>query len=239
MMSEQSAQHEANPNPRDASSGRLQVLATEHWSLLATRSLTYLESFSRVSMFLSVLTGAVVALALFAQVDHFHATFLFAAILILSVVAFVGIVTIGRLGALNRENFWLVKAMNQLRHGYLEMYPELEPYFSAGSHDDFRGVMLTMNLPLGRQLSPLASVAQGFQSLPAMVSMVVAVVVGLLAALIAVALGAPTIVAASLAAFIFLLTNVMIAVVAERAFFKFARETPSRFPSPPESRAAR
>lgn len=83
----------------------MQVLATEHWSLLATRSLTYMESFSRVSMFLSVLTGAVVALALFAQVDHFHETFVMAAILILSVVVFVGLATINRILALNRENF--------------------------------------------------------------------------------------------------------------------------------------
>ena len=46
---------------------RLQILSTEHWSLLATRSLTWNESFSRSSMFLSALSGAVVALALVAQ----------------------------------------------------------------------------------------------------------------------------------------------------------------------------
>lgn len=50
---------------------RLQILATEHWSLLATRSLTWTESFSRAQMFLSVLSGAVVALALVAQATSF------------------------------------------------------------------------------------------------------------------------------------------------------------------------
>src|SRR5438093_728043 len=51
---------------RPSDPGVLQVLANEHWSLLATRSLTYNESLSRVSMFLSVLSGAVIALAVVA-----------------------------------------------------------------------------------------------------------------------------------------------------------------------------
>lgn len=156
MTNEQATQHEARPNPPEAASARLQILSTEHWSLLATRSVTYMESFTRVSMFLSVLTGSVVALALFAQVDHFHETFLVAAIFILLVVVFVGLVTISRVNALNRENFRWITGMNRLRHAYLEMYPDLEPYFVASSHDDLRGFGLTMSLPIASRLSPLA-----------------------------------------------------------------------------------
>ena len=43
---------------------RVQILATEHWSLLATRSQTWNESFARAQMFLSVVLGSVIALAL-------------------------------------------------------------------------------------------------------------------------------------------------------------------------------
>jgi hypothetical protein len=46
---------------------RLQILSTEHWSLLASRSLAWNESFSRGGMFLATLSGAIVALALVAQ----------------------------------------------------------------------------------------------------------------------------------------------------------------------------
>ena len=42
---------------------RLQILSTEHWSLLASRSLAWNESFSRAGMFLTTLTGSIVALA--------------------------------------------------------------------------------------------------------------------------------------------------------------------------------
>ena len=47
------------------------LLTTEHWSLLATRNLSWNESFARAGMFLTVLTGAVVALALVAQATAF------------------------------------------------------------------------------------------------------------------------------------------------------------------------
>ena len=46
---------------------RLQILTTEHWSLLSTRNLSWNEAFSRATMFLSLLSGAVVALALVAR----------------------------------------------------------------------------------------------------------------------------------------------------------------------------
>ena len=72
---------------------RLQILTTEHWSLLSTRSLSWNEAFSRASMFLSVLSGAVVALALVAQATAFDEGFMTFALLILPVVLFVGVVT--------------------------------------------------------------------------------------------------------------------------------------------------
>jgi hypothetical protein len=49
---------------------RVQILSTEHWSLLATRSQTWSESFARAQMFLSVLSASVIALALVAQTSR-------------------------------------------------------------------------------------------------------------------------------------------------------------------------
>src|SRR5580765_7476200 len=116
---------EMPPPGRDpATAGKLQILATEHWSLLATRSLTYTESLGRVSMFLGILSGAVIALALVAQADRFGMTFILIAILTLSVVLFSGVATIARLMSLNRDDFRWVLGMNRLRHAYLELHPE-------------------------------------------------------------------------------------------------------------------
>jgi len=46
---------------------RVQILATEHWSLLATRNVTYGAIFSRTSIFLTVVSAAIVALDLVAH----------------------------------------------------------------------------------------------------------------------------------------------------------------------------
>src|SRR5438270_5032252 len=129
--------------PPPAQSEALQILATEHWSLLATRALTYQESLGRVNMFLAILSGAVIALALIAQADRFGATFIAVAIFMLTVVLVVGLFTIGRLMALNREDFRWVVAMNRLRHAYLELHPELEPHFTTAGRDDMPGILQT------------------------------------------------------------------------------------------------
>src|SRR3979490_889564 len=121
--------------PRDpAAAAKLQILATEHWSLLATRALTYTESLGRVNMFLAILSGAVIALALVAQADRFGSTFITVAILMLSVCLFSGVATVARLMALNRDDYRWVIGMNRLRSAYLELHPELEPHFVASPY---------------------------------------------------------------------------------------------------------
>ena len=47
--------HAPAPHP---STVRLQILSTEHWSLLASRGLAWNELFSRAGMYLSTLSGS-------------------------------------------------------------------------------------------------------------------------------------------------------------------------------------
>src|SRR3954468_341219 len=82
---------------------RVQILATEHWSLLATRSMTWNEAFSRASMFLTVLSAAMVALALVAQATAFGEGFHVFALIVLPIVLLVGLGTYGRLTAINEQ----------------------------------------------------------------------------------------------------------------------------------------
>ena len=106
---------------------RVQILATEHWSLLATRSMTWNEVFSRAAMFMTVLSAAVVALALVAQATAFGPGLRLFALLVLPVVLLVGIATVIRLGDANTDDFGLVMGMNRLRHAYLELAPSWSP----------------------------------------------------------------------------------------------------------------
>jgi hypothetical protein len=122
------------------------ILATEHWSLLAARSLIWNEAMSRATVFLTVLSAAIIALALLADATGFGPQTTTLALVLLPVVLLLGIATYVRLVQINTEEFQLVLAMNRLRHGYLEIAPGLKPYFTTGHHDDEPGLVTTYML---------------------------------------------------------------------------------------------
>lgn len=160
---------------------RIQILATEHWSLLASRSLAWNEVFSRAAMFLSALSGAIVALALAAQAFHFGEGFKLFALIILPIVLFIGLTTFIRLGAANDYDAICIVGMNRIRAAYLEIAPDLERYFVTSAHDDVRGVGVTMGVqPGGPQILHFLAAT------PIVVSALNSVIVAAIVAVIAV-----------------------------------------------------
>ena len=122
------------------------ILATEHWSLLAARSLIWNEAMSRATVFLTVLSASIIALALLADATGFGPQTKTVALVLLPLVFFLGIAAYARLVQINTEEFQLVLAMNRLRHAYLQIEPGLERYFTTGHHDDERGLIATYML---------------------------------------------------------------------------------------------
>jgi hypothetical protein len=153
---------------------RVQILSTEHWSLLATRSQTWNESFARAQMFLSVLSASVIALALVAQTSVFSAGFNVFSLVLLPVVLFVGLATYVRLVAVNQDEHRWVRGMNRIRAGYLELAPDLERFFVTSQHDDEKGIMVTAGWG-----SP--ATLYGYVTTPAVVGVIDAVVAGVIA----------------------------------------------------------
>ena len=217
---------------------KLQILATEHWSLLATRSLTYTESLTRVNIFLGILSGAVIALALVAQADRFGPTFVSIAIPVLLVVLFAGIATIGRLTALNRDDYRWVIGMNRLRNAYLQLHPELQPHFVASPYDDLPGALQTLGIDDPATGRSVGSVFHLLQTLPGMLTVIVAAVAGAIAALAAraVAISPPGMVVAAAAGFV--LVVVLMGISGRRSVRRFSPTLEPRFPSPGRSEAA-
>ena len=72
---------------------RAQLLATEHWSLLATRSTTQSEVLSRITTFLMLVSASIVSLALIGQVTGFDRRFITFALVLLGAVLMVGALT--------------------------------------------------------------------------------------------------------------------------------------------------
>jgi hypothetical protein len=217
--------------PAPAQSEKLQILATEHWSLLATRSLIYQESLGRVNMFLGILSGAVIALALVAQASHFSEAFYAAAVFMLAVVFFTGIATVRRLMMLNRDDYHMVVGMNRLRHGYLDLHSELGQYFITSPHDDLSGALRTLGIE-AETAAGLGTFFHGFVTLPGMVGVIVAAVGGAIGALAAVGFGAPPYGAIAVGAVAFAATELLIYVTGRRSFRRFGPSMEPRFPSP-------
>ena len=217
--------------PSRAQSEALQILATEHWSLLATRALTYQESLGRVNMFLAILSGAVIALALVAQADHFGAAFISIAIFMLAVVLVTGVFTVARLMALNRDDFRWVLAMNRIRNAYLDLHPELEPHFTTSAYDDLPGALQTLGIER-TGADRLGSVFHGLQTLPGMLSIIVASVAGAIGGLIVVGFGAATVLVVLIGIALFLLTFGLLGLWGRQSVRRLDPGLAPRFPSP-------
>lgn len=122
------------------------LLAAEHWSLIAARSLIWNEAQSRATVFLTVLSASIIALALAADASGFDTQTTQLALVLLPMVLLLGIAAYVRLVQINTEEFRLVLAMNRLRRAYLTLEPGLESYLTTGHHDDERGVIATYML---------------------------------------------------------------------------------------------
>jgi hypothetical protein len=120
-----------------------QLLGTEHWSLLASRTLIWNEAQSRATVFLTVLSASIIALALLADATGFGGQTTTLALVLLPVVFLLGLAAHARLVQINVEELQLVQAMNRLRHAYLELEPGLGRFLTSGHHDDERGVLST------------------------------------------------------------------------------------------------
>jgi hypothetical protein len=214
----------------------LTILTTEHSSLLTARSLVYNEAFARAGMFLTFLTGTLVAMGFLASAmvspdNGFGPDFLVLATVLLGLDLFVGLATLGRITGASVEELRAVQGMNRLRHAYLEMAPSLEPYFSTSRHDDLTSVLAVYG-PTAARASAIGNLAHGLTTTPGMVGTITAAVGGAFAASLSLLLGAgsTTGVLAGLLGFAILTATIWVATF--RQFEAVERTMESRFPPP-------
>jgi hypothetical protein len=118
---------------------RAQLLATEHWGLLASRSTTQSEVLTRISMFLTFTSASVVSVALVGQATKFSETFVMLAVIVLCIDVAMGLLTQIRVTNVGLEDLMYVTAMNRLRAAYVDLDPGVAPYLMAAAHDDRAG----------------------------------------------------------------------------------------------------
>src|SRR5256885_3125949 len=166
----------------------LQILSTEHWSLLSARSLVYNEAFARAGMFLTFLSASLVALAFVANAMAFNRQFLVLASLLLFVDIAIGLATLGRMLDASVDDLRSIAGMNRIRNAYVRIAPAVEPFFSAGIHDDSAGVLDTYGEAKIR--TGMAAFIHGLTTAGGMILTIDALLAAALAGVIAVLAGA-------------------------------------------------
>ena len=209
------------------------ILATEHWSLIGSRSLLWNEAYSRTTIFLGALSAAIVALALVANASGFGPRTATLALVLLPVVLFLGIATHLRVVEVNQAEIELMLAMNRLRNAYLRIAPALAPYFSTSPHDDERGLTASYLLA-GRGLRPWARFLVNTPTVIATVDAALAAAIAVLAVRKA---GAATTLAVAAGVVAFLVVWTALFLVQRHSLSPLRRSKP-RFPTPPDDSVA-
>lgn len=154
---------------------RLQILATEHWGLLAARGTAQSEVLTRITIYLTLVSAGLVTVGLLGQATRFSGWFATAALGILAFLSLVGLLTLMRVMAVSEEDMMYVLAMNRLRGAYAQLDAEASRYFLASIHDDVAGMRQTYSF-----LRPRGSAEQMLASSAFLTVLVNAIVVGLL-----------------------------------------------------------
>src|SRR5829696_2684649 len=204
---------------------RAQILATEHWSLLATRSMTWSEIFSRTGIFLTVFSAIVVALSLVAQGAGLGQTFRVFALLVLPIGLLVGLSTYIRLVEADIEDVWLVTGMNRIRQAYMLLAPDLDPYFVTSHHDDEAGVLQTYSFR--RQLGVMHLLSGS----PVIVGIIDALLCGVVAAVATQALGGAVALQVAIGFLVVLGSGMVLGALGHRRLAQLRRDLRPRFPS--------
>lgn len=122
---------------------RAQILATEHWGLLAARGTAQNEVLTRITIFLTLVSAGLVTIGLLGQATDFGDGFAPASLTILGFLITVGLLTQIRVFNVAEEDMMFVVAMNRLRGAYVDLDPAVEEYFLQSTTDDQLGMQIT------------------------------------------------------------------------------------------------
>jgi hypothetical protein len=124
----------------------LTALTTEHFTLQGARSQTVGESAARSSLYMFSVSSALIALGFVSQVSEGGEVFQLFALAVLPTLFFLGVFTFVRLVQSSIEDIRYGRAINRIRHYYIERAGEDARYFLMSGHDDPRGVIWNMGL---------------------------------------------------------------------------------------------
>ena len=215
-------------SPRD--SLVMQILSTEHFSLLSQRGLVYNEAFTRVGMFLTFVSMSFVALALLSGAMPIDRPFLVVTCIVLFFDLVIGATTFVRVANANSEDVRAVHGMARIRHGYVQLAPETAPYFTTATFDDLDSILVIYRGG-GDPRSARSNLLYGLSTSGGMLGLVSSLIAGAFGAVAVLAIGGPGEVAIAIGGAAFVVT---LTVSVRSAFSNFRatrRELSAAFPA--------
>lgn len=223
------AEHAAGP-PFESSvppGVRAQLLATEHWGLLAARGTAQNEVLSRIGIFLTLVSAGLVSLALVGQATGFSDAFIAFAIGVLAFIVLVGLLTQLRVVNIGMEDLMYVIAMNRLRGAYVELDPDIRRVLMSSPYDDFAGVQQTYYF-----FTPKRDLSQFLGSTMIFIMLINTALLGLLSAACTVIFTASVLSAVLVGLFVAVVFFSLCAGIGNRHFRRTLAEYHPEFPSP-------
>ena len=159
---------EASPNP-----AAVTFATTEHFTLQGARASTVAEATGRATMFLGSVSGGLVGIGLVATASRVGTAFYATALVVLPTLAFIGVVTHGRVLQSGIEDYGYALRIARLRGYYFRFAPELEPYILSVAPEERLHIQ---GLWTGRW--------QRYRSIAGMVAVITAVLAGAAASLL-------------------------------------------------------
>ena len=208
----------------------IQILSTEHWSMLTARSLAYNEAFVRAGMFLTFLGMSFVGLALLAEAMTFGREFLMVAAIVFAFDLIVGLTTFERVSGANFDDLRALHGIARIRHGYIQAAPPLLPYFSTAVHDDIDSVVSDYGTPEGYGV---ATFAYALSTSLGMVGLIVAMLGGVEVAVVAMLFGVESALAMWLAVIGAVLILALLFAGTGRRILRNQARLQARFPASP------
>ena len=202
------------------------MMTTEHFTLQSARAVIMAEIGTRATIYLTAVSSAVVALAFLTSLSDEERIIRGFALVLLPVLCLMGYATQVRLTQLSFADIHYQRAINRIRHFYVDAAPQAARYLTLSIHDDLEGVSQSAFYQRNWMMELLPAAV--------MVAVVNYVLVGLLAGLLlAWAARANATTAILFGVGVGLLLAVFDYVRDGRAFRKFVAEFEVRFPSPP------
>jgi hypothetical protein len=124
----------------------LTALTTEHFGLAGARAQTVSESSSRAALYISSVSSTLVALGFIGQITEVGDAFDVFALTALPTLFVLGLFTFTRLVQSTVEDIFYGRAINRIRHYYLELAGEQARLFMLSGNDDPPGVLWNMAL---------------------------------------------------------------------------------------------